>query len=194
MDQARRTKTRATPEHALELWRGLVAGQWSLIEHWESGGRRYIAAYSNGPGGRDPRAAALPLARRHQQGGELGARSPRERRFGERAAEAPQDRPALARRADRRAHPSRATRLDVQVGDDQVGLLAFDTGVDDALRTRLTKAEREIAELVARGWSNARIAQARAVAASTVTKQLQAIFDKLGVGSRSRRAWAIAQG
>lgn len=80
------------------------------------------------------------------------------------------------------------------MGDDQVGLLAFDTGVDDALRTRLTKAEREIAELVARGWSNARIAQARAVAASTVTKQLQAIFDKLGVGSRSRRAWAIAQG
>ena len=56
MEQARRANVRSTPERALELWRGLVAGQWSLVDHWEQDGRRYVAAYSNRVGLRDPRA------------------------------------------------------------------------------------------------------------------------------------------
>ena len=55
MEQARSSE-RAVPERALELWQGLVAGEWSLVEHWESDGRRYLAAYRNRPELRDPRA------------------------------------------------------------------------------------------------------------------------------------------
>jgi DNA-binding CsgD family transcriptional regulator len=38
---------RHSTEEALELWKGLIAGEWSLVEHFESGGRRYYAAVRN---------------------------------------------------------------------------------------------------------------------------------------------------
>jgi DNA-binding NarL/FixJ family response regulator len=34
---------------AVELWRGLVAGRWSLVEHFERDGRRYYLAHKNDP-------------------------------------------------------------------------------------------------------------------------------------------------
>ncbi len=49
----------------------------------------------------------------------------------------------------------------------------------------LTKAEREVALLVLRGLSNAAIAKQRRCAVRTVANQLQAIYRKLGVGSRA---------
>ena len=36
-------------EHSVELWRGLVAGRWSLVEHFERDGRRYYLAHKNDP-------------------------------------------------------------------------------------------------------------------------------------------------
>jgi DNA-binding NarL/FixJ family response regulator len=36
-------------EHSVELWRGLVAGRWSLVEHFERDGRRYFLAHKNDP-------------------------------------------------------------------------------------------------------------------------------------------------
>jgi DNA-binding CsgD family transcriptional regulator len=33
----------------VELWRGLVAGRWSLVEHFERDGRRYYLAHKNDP-------------------------------------------------------------------------------------------------------------------------------------------------
>ena len=32
------------PEEAMELWRAFVAGQWSLIDHFDSDGYRYLVA------------------------------------------------------------------------------------------------------------------------------------------------------
>ena len=54
----------------------------------------------------------------------------------------------------------------------------------------LSAAEREVAELVARGLSNAAIAKRRSTTARTVANQLAAIFRKLGV--RSRAALVVA--
>jgi DNA-binding CsgD family transcriptional regulator len=34
---------------AVALWRGLVAGRWSLVEHFERDGRRYYLAHKNDP-------------------------------------------------------------------------------------------------------------------------------------------------
>ncbi len=61
--RASMTSTRKLdPESALELWRALVAGRWSLIEHEERGGRRYILACKNGPEVAAPQALS-PLER-----------------------------------------------------------------------------------------------------------------------------------
>ena len=34
---------------SVDLWRGLVAGRWSLVEHFERDGRRYFLAHKNDP-------------------------------------------------------------------------------------------------------------------------------------------------
>ena len=58
IDDARSSR-RESPEEALELWRGLIAGRWSLVEHFDSDGRRYFIARQNDPAVRDPRALDL---------------------------------------------------------------------------------------------------------------------------------------
>ena len=54
-ETARTRRGRRSSEEALELWRGLVAGRWSLVDSYESDGRRYIVAHENEPGVEDPR-------------------------------------------------------------------------------------------------------------------------------------------
>ncbi len=53
------------------------------------------------------------------------------------------------------------------------------------LPNSLTKAERAITQLVAKGISNRDIAARRAVSVRTVENQLTSIFRKLGVASRA---------
>jgi DNA-binding CsgD family transcriptional regulator len=47
MDRARTAAVRVEPERALELWDELVAGRWSLIDRFDSDGRRYLVAHRN---------------------------------------------------------------------------------------------------------------------------------------------------
>jgi DNA-binding CsgD family transcriptional regulator len=47
IDNARLSTTRSDPDSALELWQGLVDGQWSLIDWFEDDGKRYLLAYRN---------------------------------------------------------------------------------------------------------------------------------------------------
>ncbi len=49
IDRARTRAGRAEPHRALQLWRGLVDGRWSLVERTESDGRRYYIARRNAP-------------------------------------------------------------------------------------------------------------------------------------------------
>lgn len=56
MDRARGALRRTDPQRAVEVWRGLVSGTWSLIEHFESDGRRYLLARKNQPGASEPKA------------------------------------------------------------------------------------------------------------------------------------------
>lgn len=59
IDRARRRGTRHDEEQALTLWQGLVDGTWSLVERFESDGRRYLVARRNEPGVLDPRGLSL---------------------------------------------------------------------------------------------------------------------------------------
>ncbi len=49
IDRARGKLRRTDPDHALALWRGLVDGRWSLVDHFDHDGRRYVVAKRNAP-------------------------------------------------------------------------------------------------------------------------------------------------
>lgn len=203
MDQARGSALRDSPERALDLWRGLVAGEWSLVEHWEQDGRRYIAAYPNRPGMRDPRALS-PTEKSVLRYLALGAATKevcyalglsektitgcitsilKKLRVGSRVELTS----LLA--------ASRGTLFDVPLGDDRIDVLALDVVPAGAAGLEaLTDAERAVAQFIARGWSNARIAASREVSVSTIGKQVRTIFDKLGVESRGQVAHFVARG
>ena len=62
VDRARST-ARGDDDRALDLWQGLVAGRWSLVDRFDSDGRRFLVARRNDPDVPDPRA----LTRRERQ-------------------------------------------------------------------------------------------------------------------------------
>jgi DNA-binding CsgD family transcriptional regulator len=62
------------------------------------------------------------------------------------------------------------------------------------LPASLTRAEREVAWLVVEGASNGEIARQRRTAERTVANQLQAIYTKLGVGSRRELVTRLLRG
>jgi DNA-binding CsgD family transcriptional regulator len=50
-----RVRERSPRHNGLELWHALVAGRWSLLDRFESDGRRYLVARRNDDDVRDPR-------------------------------------------------------------------------------------------------------------------------------------------
>ncbi|HEY6462707.1 MAG TPA: helix-turn-helix transcriptional regulator, partial [Polyangiaceae bacterium] len=47
IDRARGRLRRVEPERALSLWKGLVAGTWSLVDQVDHDGRRFVVAKRN---------------------------------------------------------------------------------------------------------------------------------------------------
>jgi DNA-binding CsgD family transcriptional regulator len=47
IDKARGRLRRTDPDAALALWRGLLDGRWSLIDRFDSDGRRFVVAHRN---------------------------------------------------------------------------------------------------------------------------------------------------
>ncbi|MDB4938319.1 MAG: hypothetical protein JWP87_5291 [Labilithrix sp.] len=201
MEQARSSTVRSSPERALALWQGLVAGEWSLVEQWESGGRRYLAAYRNRPEIRDPRALT-PTECSTLKYLALGATN--------RDIEFALGLPAgtvsssvtkilkklqVKRRVDLAvlADPSRMERLDVGGADREVGVLAVNARPRGEAAGALSSVELEVATYVTRGWSNQRIALERQVSPRTIANQLRTVYEKLGITSRSQLARAMTQ-
>jgi DNA-binding CsgD family transcriptional regulator len=58
IDRAR-SVARPHEDEALDLWQGLVAGRWSLVERFDHDGRRFLVARRNDPKVRDPRALTM---------------------------------------------------------------------------------------------------------------------------------------
>jgi DNA-binding CsgD family transcriptional regulator len=63
VDRARTRAVRSDAKAALDLWQGLVAGRWSLVDRFDADGRRFLVARRNDPDVPDPRA----LTRRERQ-------------------------------------------------------------------------------------------------------------------------------
>lgn len=49
IDRARGALRRREPAEALEIWRGLVEGRWTIVDHFDRDGRRYVVARRNDP-------------------------------------------------------------------------------------------------------------------------------------------------
>ncbi len=54
MERARGRLRRESPEHAVGVWKALVSGRWTLVDQFESDGKRYVLARRNGPSARGP--------------------------------------------------------------------------------------------------------------------------------------------
>lgn len=54
-DRARTKKMRADPDRATRKWRPLVASRWSLLDDFDTDGRRFVVAVENAPPTRAPR-------------------------------------------------------------------------------------------------------------------------------------------
>ena len=63
VDRVRGRLRKRDPRAALDLWQGLVSGRWSLVDHFDSDGRRFLVARENEPGG--PALAPLSPRERH---------------------------------------------------------------------------------------------------------------------------------
>jgi DNA-binding CsgD family transcriptional regulator len=60
IDRARGKMRKASPEEAVSIWLGLVAGKWSLVERVDSDGQRHLLARRNVEGGSAPALLSEP--------------------------------------------------------------------------------------------------------------------------------------
>jgi DNA-binding NarL/FixJ family response regulator len=72
---------------------------------------------------------------------------------------------------------------------------AAETACPHGQRNRLTAREQEVASLIARGYSNNRIADALVITPGTVANHVARIMERLGMQNRSQiAAWAVRYG
>jgi DNA-binding NarL/FixJ family response regulator len=95
-------------------------------------------------------------------------------------------------RAIRVAHAGEAL-LDPAVAARVVEALAEPAAADGVSRDRLTRREREVLELLGRGFSNKRIALELGVAEKTVKTHVGHVLAKLGVADRTQAALYAVQ-
>jgi DNA-binding NarL/FixJ family response regulator len=197
LDKLRSTQGRRDPDHALPAWEGLVCGRWSLVDHFDSDGRRFVLALKNDPSFPDPRGLTV----RERQVAEflgqghavkeisymLGISRSAVTNCTARAIH----KLGLGSLADLAAFfaPSglRATLAEAAVDGDTLLLGSYPL-IPDVHITALTAAERAVLAHLLAGSTNKDIAQRRDSKESTVANQVQSIFHKLGVRSRSELA------
>lgn len=199
IDRAR-SHARAEPDEALELWQGLVSGRWSMVDHFDTDGRRYLVAHRNDIAAGDPRG----LTPREQEVAELvgigesGKAISYRLGISEAAVSAAVANAILKLGLGGRAELAaffaptgprwRLTRFDL-AGEPM--LLARSAGLNRRRLRRLTEAERHVALDLLSGRTNEAIARERGSSLSTVANQIGSIFDKLGVTSRVELAVAL---
>ena len=59
LEQTRARLRRTDPDEALDAWKVLVRARWSLVDQFESDGKRFVLAYHNAPSNQGPLAFTL---------------------------------------------------------------------------------------------------------------------------------------
>jgi len=197
IDRARLASTRDSA-HVFDLWCALVSGCWSLVERYESDGRRVFVAWRN-----DPRVAidrrltpreaqvvcyaSLGHANKliaYELGIELST-------VATHLAAAQVKLGATSRlalielvRTLREQAPGRGDAHAFQVGGETFAVTSRRLETWEGL----SSAQTEIANCLMRGMSNVEIAEARGTSVQTVANQITALYRRLGVNSRSELA------
>jgi DNA-binding NarL/FixJ family response regulator len=201
LDQLRTQEGRSDPDRALASWEGLVSGRWSLIEHFDSDGRRFMVAMKNDPRFPDPRG----LTTRERQVADLLGQG--------HAAKSISYMLGLSRSAISNCTSSamrklalssvgelatffapsglRATLAEAAVSQDTLLIGSYPL-VQAERVANLTVAERTVLAALLEGATNRHIAQRRKSSEHTVANQVQAVFRKLGVRSRFELATRLS--
>jgi DNA-binding CsgD family transcriptional regulator len=195
MDRARTTLRQKDAAAALEAWSALVDGRWSLIDRFESDGKRFVVAMPNAPTARDPRALGeveRPLLQYVAMGhpnkliayelglpeGTISARiASIKRKLGVRSRAELVTACMASETRDHLEIDFAGETLHVLV--ERVASLRGGSAWD-----RLTSAEREVAELAIGGATSRGIASKRRCSRRTVENLLAHVFKKLGLASR----------
>lgn len=203
IDGARACTGRVDPDAAMQAWEGLVLGRWSLVDRFDTDGRRFVVAVKNAPEHADPRGLTV----RERQVAEFVG-------FGHTTAQISyalgvsnssitnctaraQEKLGLSSRAELAAFFAqsglRRKLAEVALAGEHLLIGAYPL-IEERNIAPLTEAERDIVALVVAGSTNADIARRRGSSARTVASQLQSIFRKLRVRSRSDLAVRLQSG
>jgi DNA-binding CsgD family transcriptional regulator len=202
-ERARGSLRRRDPDEALALWEALVAGRWSLVDHFEGDGRRFLVAHRNEPGRGDPRG----LSPREREVAEHLGRgyAAKEIAYGLGLAvstvanalgraRAKLGLRSLAEVAALFAPDGLCARFaEYELAGEPVAV-ASSALIDPARVAALTDAEREVALLLLQGATNREIGIRRGRAERTVANQVQSLYRKLGVRSRAELAARVQRG
>lgn len=192
VERSRGSLRRTDPVEALDLWKGLIDGRWTVVDWVDSDSRRYLVAYENHVSARHPRALTpreLDVAEYLVQG-----RSTSEIAWAlglspgtvNRTAREVLAKLSVTRRSDLSAIFGDVAPFELALETNQLRVLT--AGTNERLWEKLSSAERAVLELVFDGASVAEVARLRDVSVKTVSNQLGAVYARFGVRGRSELA------
>jgi DNA-binding CsgD family transcriptional regulator len=200
IESARTESGRSDPDAAMDRWEGLVHGRWSLVDRFDSDGKRFVVAIRNDPDYSDPRGLT-PRERQVAEFVGLG-RATKEISYilgvsvsAVNACTAhAQEKLGLRSLTELAAFFAqgglRCKLAEVAVAGETLLVGAYPL-VNERRVASLTVAEREIVVQLISGSTNSDIARRRGSSERTVANQLQSIFRKLGARSRAELAASL---
>jgi DNA-binding NarL/FixJ family response regulator len=197
IEHSRTVAGRRDADAALDNWQGLVDGRWSLVDYFDTDGRRFIIAVKNDPAHPDPRG----LTQRERQIAEyvgMGyATKEIAYNLGVSAAAVNngitriQVKLGLSSRIEVTSffapNGLRQKLATFAMGGEQL-LFGTHTLIDEEIISCLTEAEREVTAQMIAGSTNGDIARRRGISEHTVVNQVHSIYAKLHVCSRAQLA------
>jgi DNA-binding CsgD family transcriptional regulator len=171
-----------------DVWRGLYAGTWSVVDHFELDGRRHFFLFETDTGELDPlrltplQRGALAELSRGLSDAEIAAQLHIKLDAASALVRAVKRKLRMPHRKDLiglNADCLRVRRL--QSSGLCCALLYSTNPLSEVIPQTLSVAERNILRLQSEGKSNSEIAQIRQVAYKTVTNQVAAAYAKLNV-------------
>lgn len=200
-ERARGPLRRRDPEEALNVWKGLVAGRWSLVDRWDSDGSRFVAVVENAPRVLDPRS----LTEREHAVANYAALGASNKEIAYILGIAPSTVGVLLKLALRKLGCSRRTDLALFFSNPHIVTLEVDGAALKVVQKHhrdpeglsqiagsLTEAERDVIAAIVEGQSDAAIAKQRRTSIRTVQNQLGQIYRKTGCRSRAELVVKLA--
>lgn len=203
LDKARGRLRRESPDEALSLWEALVHGRWSLLDHFDSDGRRFVVAVENAPDTGDPRGLTrhelriVDLVGLGRPAKEIGYVLGVSESAVNNAISRVKAKLGLRSRSEVAAFfaPGGLRTQLAKIDVAEQSLVVGSYGPLDGERLgSLTDAERDVALLLLQGATNRAIAARRRTSENTVANQIKAVFAKLGVGNRVELAAVLTSG